>query len=49
METKITHFCLYTRGLIRVCEEEEEEEEEGGGESKGMEVKSFCMEFSSFV
>ena len=31
METKITHFCLQTRGLIRVWEEEIEEEEEGGG------------------
>ena len=31
METKKTHFCLQTRGLIRVWEEEEEEEEEGGG------------------
>ena len=31
METKITHFCLQTRGLIRVWEEEEEEEEEEGG------------------
>ena len=29
---------------MRVWEEEEEEEEEGGGASKGMEVKSFCME-----
>ena len=49
MEKKITHFFLQTRGLIRVWEEEEEEEEEGGGASKGMKVKSFCMEFSSFV
>ena len=44
METKITHFCLQTRGLIRVWEEEEEEEEEGGEASKGMETKSFCMD-----
>ena len=49
METKITHFCLQTRGLIRVWEEEEEEEEEGGGASKGMEVKSICMDSSMIL
>ena len=51
MESKTTHFCLQTRGLIRVWEEGEEEEEEGGGakQSKGMEVKSFCMDSSMIL
>ena len=49
METKITHFCLQTRGLIRVWEEDEEEEEEEEEQSKGIEVKSFCMDSSMIL
>ena len=45
-ETKITHFCLQTRELIRVERQRKKKKRKKEESSKGMEILKFCMDSS---